>query len=82
MDNDYDVDIVNHKNEQHYVIQDKRTGMTYAVYVTKAGMIGSVCTMLTAHVDKVYNMGRIITYMRNTPMYNMLYDIISQSLGG
>ena len=76
------VDIVNYKNEQHYIIQDEPTGMTYAVYVVRGGIIGSVCMMLTPHVDKVYNAGRMVIYLRNTPMYNLLYDIINQSLGG
>ena len=81
--NDKDeVSIANYENEQHYVIQDKKSGMTYAVYVVSGGMIGSVTMVLTAHVDKVYNMGRMVSYARNTIMYNLLYDMISKAIGG
>jgi len=77
----YTIGIVNYRNEQHYIIQDSSTQMTYAVYVTRGYIAGSVCMILTPHAETVYNIGRMVCYERNTIMYNSLYAIISDSLG-
>lgn len=75
--------IVNHENDQWYVLQDSANNMTYAFMIKNQAMIGYMAMVLTPHIETVLNhvtKSDTFCYVKDSANYKYLESLINEEI--